>query len=117
MGKQLAIRAVNGYLGRVTLTPHNTCWSRMHVEQGCWWLNIQPEKFSRDLNLCLDVPGGFVWLHLPPNHFCASDFQRKSYADARRNIELRCHEDAADFMADRRSGNQFSEYVRRRFDF
>ena len=116
MDKHDAIQAVNEHLGHKQLTAHNTCWSRMHAEQGCWWLNIQPQRFDDDLYLCLEVPQGFVWLHIPPNGLHADDFRAKSRTDDRRNIELRCDADAPDYMTDRRSGNQFAQYTRHRFD-
>lgn len=115
MDKQHAIRAVNEHLGSASLTPENTRWSRRHAQQKCWWLNIEPHMFDHDLHLCLGLPDGFVWLHIPPNGFRAEDFQVKSPTDARRNIELRCDEDEADYLTDRRSGIQFAPYIEHRF--
>ena len=115
MDKHNAIRAVNEHLGHEQLTPHNTSWSTMHAEQGSWWLNIRSQKFEEDLHLCLEIPRGFIWLHIPPNGLHADDFQAKSQTDARRNIEIRCNEDEPDYMTDRRSGSQFAQYTQHDF--
>lgn len=107
------MRTVLAHANGERLTTRNTLWSKRHVEQHCWWLNIPAAKFQDILHLCLETSDGFLWLRLPANTFGPNVFRPKSRSDHRRNTEISF--DEHDYMRDKRSGQDFGPYVQREF--
>ena len=69
MRKQQAIEKANEYIGQRILDGRNTSFSNVNVSKPVWWLNINPDRFKRDLHLLLtdDSRDSLTWLTIEPN--------------------------------------------------
>ena len=71
MEKAEAIREVNGHLGSNVLNHSNTSFSHVNAAKSVWWLNINPQRFQRNLHilLCKEEESGLIWLKVAANTF------------------------------------------------
>ena len=73
MNKGEAIAEANLRLERGNLTNSNTSFSSLNRKGPVWWLNIRPEKLTREHYVLLAGSSNLVLLHVPANHIRAPE--------------------------------------------
>ena len=81
MEKRSAIQKANAFLGRRLLDGRNTSFANVNISKPVWWLNINPDKFRRDLHLLLanDERDYLVWLKIEASTFAVPDRVFQTY--------------------------------------
>ena len=115
MNKRSAIAKVNNHLGYGLLNGRNTSFANINASKGVWWLNVNPNKFTKDLHLLLVKTGqdGLVWLTIKANTVPAPERVFRKRQD-NGLIDIEISTEPSQYLTDVKSGGtryNFSRHI------
>jgi hypothetical protein len=118
MTKNEAMNIVNLFVGIKKLSNNNTNYSNINKSKPVWWLNIDPDRFKRDLHLILVKGKGFIWITIP-KEVCYNPAEKLRIREDKGLVDLEISaETGYYYLRDIKSGGtgfSFEQYVVHRF--
>ena len=113
MNKRSAIAKVNSHVGYGLLHGPNTSFANINASKGVWWLNVNPNKFNKDLHLLLAKKGqdGLIWLTIEANTFPAPERVFRTRQD-NGLIDIEISTEPSQYLTDVKSGGTGYNFTR-----